>query len=176
MRELKEHFWVDYQERRQRCESGQSVVEFALILPMLAALVIAVTFFGQVFSLQMALTGAAYAGARAWAKNPPGGDPSLCSQPACNGAIPDATNNFQNYVVPAITKYLTANGFDGQQVRIFGLKLDDPDLAGKVQGQNGKPSSINLQIGYPMTLPLGAFAQNFVVFPVGGGCVLKRGS
>src|SRR5262245_18837576 len=94
----------------RRIEGGQAVVEFAFVLPLLFILLLGVLFISQGFNLQMVLYGAAYEGARVWASNPPGGNNSNCTPPACT-PTPDGPVNFQKYVMPAVRRYLSDNGF-----------------------------------------------------------------
>jgi hypothetical protein len=78
--------------RRLRGESGQSLMEFALVFPVLFLLLVGVTFIAQGFNLQMVLYGAAYEGARVMARNPTIGSGNYCSPPACN---PDQSGRHQ---------------------------------------------------------------------------------
>lgn len=52
------------QNQRLRCERGQTLVEFALIVPLLLLLLFGVIEFGRVFHAQLVITNAAREGAR----------------------------------------------------------------------------------------------------------------
>ena len=60
------------QKKGGQKEGGQSIIEFALILPMLFLMLVGVVYIAQGFNLQLVVSGAAYEGAKAWAKGQPG--------------------------------------------------------------------------------------------------------
>jgi len=53
--------------KSKKSEQGAAAVEFALVVPMLMAIVFAIIVFGQVFTMQIALTQAGRAAARSMA-------------------------------------------------------------------------------------------------------------
>jgi hypothetical protein len=135
-------------------------------------MLLGVTVISQGFNLQMVLYGAAYEGARVWAKNPAGGGPVHCTPPACD---PDAatSNNFERYVIPVVRQYITNNGFDGNRVFFFAEDQRGYQNALSVIGNN--PQWVRVTLLYPYELPLGNFAANFQRVLVSASCTLKRG-
>jgi hypothetical protein len=159
--------------RRAVGEAGQSFLEFALILPVLFLLLIGVAFIAQGFNLQMVLYGAAYEGARIWAKNPAGGDYIHCTPPACD---PDAgtARNFEKYVIPSVRQYLTTNGFDGSRALFFAEKREAFERAMELVGNN--PQLVKVTVLYPIALPIGNFAGAYQPVMITASCTLKRGA
>ena len=156
-----------------RGEQGQSLLEFALIVPVVFLMLVGVAFIAQGFNLQMVLYGAAYEGARVWAKNPQGGDINNCTPPACDPNRAEA-RNFEQYVVPAVRLYLTNNGFDGQQVYFFSENQRGTDNALSIISNN--PQFVQVTLLYPLELPIGNFASGFSRILVSSSCTMKRGS
>jgi hypothetical protein len=156
----------------RRNEQGQSFLEFALIVPFLFLMLIGVAFIAQGFNLQMVLYGAAYEGARVWAKNPSGGDAIHCTQPACD---PDAgqSNNFEKYVIPVVRQYVTNNGFNGDSIYFFAEDQRGYQNALNIIANN--PQWVRVTLLYPYELPIGNFAFGFQRVLVGATCTLKRG-
>ncbi len=166
----------------RRSEQGQSFLEFALVVPFLFLMLIGVAFISQGFNLQMALYGAAYEGARVWAKNPAGGDNNHCTPPACN---PNDGNsiNFEKYVIPVVRQYLTNNGYDGAKVFFFADNLRGYRNALDVVSNNTQTVSVTLL--YPYDLPVGALVREdgknndtpfgFQRVLISATCVMKRG-
>jgi len=155
----------------RRSESGQSFVEFALIVPVLFLMLTGVTFIAQGFNLQMVLSGAAYEGARVWAKNPAGGDISHCTLPACDPV--SGNNNFKKYVEPVVRQYVANNGYDGEKVIFFN---EDPDKAEKVlESITADKGIVKVLVLYPFDLPIGSFAEGFQRVTIGASCTMKRG-
>ncbi len=158
---------------RRRGQSGQSLMEFALIVPVLFLLLLGVAFIAQGFNLQMVLYGAAYEGARVWAKNPPIGSGNYCSPPACN---PNQGNsvNFERYVIPVVRQYVTNNGFDGSKVYFF--SKDSRGYSNALQLVSGNRQVVTLSLLYSIKLPIGNFGEGFTNLDVTATCTLKRGS
>ncbi|MBL8172047.1 MAG: pilus assembly protein [Acidobacteria bacterium] len=154
-------------------EHGQSLVEFAFIVPMLFIMLIGVAVIAQGFNLQMVLYGAAYEGARIWAKNPAGGDNIHCTPPACNPNSGEA-RNFEKYVKPAVRQYVTNNGFDGNQVFFY---AEDPQRSQKqLDLEANNPQTVRVTLLYPYRLPIGVFIESFERVLISATCTLKRGS
>jgi hypothetical protein len=103
---------------RHQTEAGQSLIEFALVVPVLFVMLLGVIFIARGFNLQMVLHGAAYEGARMWASNPSIGSNNYCTPPACNPDLGNAIN-FERYIVPVVRQYVDNNGFDGSKVQFF---------------------------------------------------------
>lgn len=158
---------------RRRGEEGQSLLEFALIVPVLFIMLVGVAFIAQGFNLQMVLYGAAYEGARVWAKNPPGGDNNNCSPPACDPNRRDAFN-FQKYVMPVVRQYVTNNGFDGSQV--FFYAEDNRAFTNSLNIVSNNSQVLTVTVLYPFELPLGNFASSFSRVLVRASCSMKRGA
>ncbi len=156
----------------RRSEQGQSFLEFALIVPVLFIMLLGVAVISQGFNLQMVLYGAAYEGARVWAKNPAGGGAVHCTPPACN---PDSgqSNNFEKYVIPVVRQYLTNNGFEGSKVYFFAEDQRGYQNALSVIGNN--PQWVRVTLLYPYELPVGNFAIGTERVLVSATCTLKRG-
>ncbi len=157
----------------RKSEQGQSFLEFALIVPVLFIMLLGVAVISQGFNMQMVLYGAAYEGARVWAKNPAGGDGIHCTPPACN---PDSgqSNNFETYVIPIVRQYVTNNGFDGNQVLFFAEDQRGYQNALNIIGNN--PQWVRVTVLYPYELPIGNFASGFQRVLISATCTLKRGS
>jgi hypothetical protein len=158
---------------RQSGESGQSLLEFALIFPVLFLLLIGVTFIAQGFNLQMVLYGAAYEGARVMARNPVLGSGNYCSPPACN---PDqgSSSNFERYVVPVVRQYVSNNGFDGSKVYFYAK--DQRGYQNSLDLISNNRQMVNLTVLYSIQLPVGNFAGSFANLDVTASCTMKRGS
>ena len=155
----------------RRSEHGQSFVEFALIVPFLFLMLAGVTVLAQGFNLQMVLAGAAYEGARVWAKNPAGGDIGHCIKPACDPDSQD--NNFKKYVEPVVRQYIANNGYDGEKAIFFN---EDPDKAVKVlESITTDRELVKVLVLYPFELPIGSFAEGFQRVTIGASCTMKRG-
>jgi len=159
--------------RRRGAQSGQSLMEFALIVPVLFLLLLGVAFIAQGFNLQMVLYGAAYEGARVWAKNPPIGSGNYCSPPACNPGLGNAVN-FERYVIPVVRQYVTDNGFDGSQVYFFAK--DSRGYGNALQLASGNRQLVTVSLLYTIRLPVGNFGERFANLDVTASCTLKRGS
>jgi len=156
----------------RRSEQGQSFLEFALIVPVLFLMLVGVTVLAEGLNLQMVLHGAAYEGARIWAKSPVGGDPTRCSPPAC--ADPDSgSNNFETYVVPVVRQYVSSNGFDGAKVVFFSEDQRAYQNALDVVGNDVR--SVRVILLYPYDLPIGNFAVDFGRIMITASCAMKRG-
>jgi hypothetical protein len=166
--------YLRWQSRKftRRNEQGQSFLEFALIVPILFIMLLGVAVMSQGFNLQMVLYGAAYEGARVWAKNPAGGGSNHCTPPACD---PDSGQaiNFERYVIPVVRQYVTNNGFDGSKVLFFAADQDGFNNTLSVIGNNSQLVSVTLL--YPYDLPLGNFASEFQRVMISATCTLKRG-
>jgi uncharacterized protein (UPF0333 family) len=158
--------------KRQKSEHGQALLEFALIVPILFLMLIGVAVIAQGFNLQMVLYGAAYEGARIWAKNPAGGDNIHCTPPACNASNGDA-RNFEKYVIPAVRQYVTNNGFDGAQVYFYAK--DDRGYRNTLNLISNNPQLVNVSLLYAYQLPVGNFAAAFQEVLISASCTLKRG-
>lgn len=135
-------------------QRGQSVVEFALLLPLLLFLLMGVVFFTMAFNIQQVLNNAAREGARQWAMNPPLGNPG-CTTP-CDPSV--GTNNFKTNVMPLVRQYVTDNGYDGAGVRFQVSQTSD---------------QVTVSLSYPYSLP--ADGVNFVTINLSASCTFKRG-
>jgi hypothetical protein len=144
-----------------------------LIVPVLFIMLVGVAFIAQGFNLQMVLYGAAYEGARVWAKNPPGGDYSHCTPPACNPDSAEA-RNFEKYVMPAVRQYVTNNGYDGNLLRFYGT--DQSRFENALTLISNNTQLVSVTVLYPIELPIGNFAVDFQQVWVSATCTLKRGS
>ncbi|MDQ3005597.1 MAG: pilus assembly protein [Chloroflexota bacterium] len=171
MRKL-QNFPSQIHRKDQRREQGQALLEFALIVPVLFIMLLGVAVIAQGFNLQMVLYGAAYDGARIWAKNPAGGDNLHCTPPACNPSNGDAIN-FEKYVIPAVRQYITNNGFDGTKVYFYAR--DDRGYRNTLNLVSNNPQLVNVSLLYAYELPVGNFASAFQEVLISASCTLKRG-
>src|SRR5262245_40979575 len=141
--------------RSRKGQQGQSFIEFSLIVPILFLMLIGVAFIAQGLNLQMVLYGAAYEGARIWAKNPAGGDSNHCTPPACDPSTGDDLN-FDKYIIPTVQQYITKNGFIGEKVVFF---TEDKERYKKIrQYYSNFSQSVTVVLLYPIELPVGNFA------------------
>lgn len=155
-----------------RLQSGQSIVEFALIVPVLFLMLVGVVYIAQGFNLQIVLYGAAYEGAKVWAKGQPGSGIDQCTPPDCDTGA-DGANNFDAYVVPAVKRYLRNSGYDAEQVRFF---KPEGDYKGVLGVYDRARESVRLEILYPYQLPVGNFAGSYQQIWIGAAVTMKRGS
>lgn len=169
------HLRLGKERRRQqilRSEQGQSLLEFALIVPVLFIMLVGVAVIAQGFNLQMVLYGAAYEGARVWAKNPPGGDYNHCTPPACDPNLGQA-RNFEKYVMPVVRQYITNNGFNGANVLFYATDRRGFENTLTLVSNNSQLVTVTLL--YPIELPIGNFAEGFRLIYVSASCTMKRG-
>jgi len=157
----------------RRGEAGQSLLEFALIFPILFLLLVAVTFIAQGFNLQMVLYGAAYEGARVWARNPPIGSSNYCTPPACDAGQGNAIN-FERYIMPVVRQYVFNNGFNGNQVYFYAK--DARGYRNSLDLISNNTQLVTVTLIYTIQLPVGNFASSFANLDVTASCTLKRGS
>src|SRR6476620_1523621 len=110
---------------RFRDASGQSMVELALVLPILIMLVVIVADFGRVFAvsvtLEAAARDAAEAGANEYLAHPPG--PLDQPAPAANAAFYQALHQKIAKVVCAETRNLANSSFDAGTGSCAGMPL-----------------------------------------------------
>jgi hypothetical protein len=139
-------------------------------------MLVGVVYIAQGFNLQMVLSGAAYEGARVWAKDPAGGGPNHCTPPACDPSNQDQGHprNFEAYVVPAVKRYLRTNGFDGELVRFF--SSDASKYEDYLQYENNQRETVRITLFYPYNLPIGSFAESYQQVWISASCTMKRGS
>jgi hypothetical protein len=148
-------------------ERGQAILEFAMIVPMLFLMLVGVAFFAMGFNLQQVLHGAAYEGARGWAKNPVLGNVRECSPPKCDPDSTDASeNNFEKYIKPVVRNYVSSQGFDGSKV-VFQNQASLDSLV--------TSEYVTVTILYPYNLPIGNFASSYLEVKVSAKCTLKKG-
>jgi Flp pilus assembly protein TadG len=150
--------------RRHR-ERGQAIVEFALVMPVLVILLFGVVFFAMAFNLQMVLNGAAREGARTWASNRANTSP--CCTTCTNVCDPTAANNgFQKNVVPLVRKYVTDNGYDGNQVIFEVVQTSQTDLSptqwNQIEDGAEDATKVKLVISFPFYLPTPGFEIELV--------------
>lgn len=165
----------------QRKEHGQAFIEFALMILILFVMLIGVSVMAQGFNLQMALYGAAYEGARIWAKNPVGGGGLHCTPPACDPNS-GAANNFEKYVAPAVRQYMTNQGFDGsaQAGKLFFFAKDNAASQKAIKEASLNKFEVRVTLLYSLDLPFTTpentpFDLNFKEIQVFAGCSMKRG-
>ncbi len=103
-------------------ERGQAIVEFALILPIMIIMMLAIVYFAMAFNLQMVLNTAAREGARAWASARMGTNP--CCENCISPCDPELDNSeFVHNVTPIIKKIITDNGYSTNNLIISPIDL-----------------------------------------------------
>ncbi len=168
--------------QKKRNEQGQALLELALSLVILFVMLLGVTIIAQGFNLQMVLYGAAYEGARIWAKNPISGSADLCTPPACDPNSGTA-NNFDKYIAPAVRQYMTSNGFDGsaQAGKLHFFSKDRNASRNALTAVSRDPQRVTVTLLYlielPFTTPSGQPLEfSYREIQVIASCTLKRGS
>jgi TadE-like protein len=165
------------QTRKVRRENGQSIIEFALIVPMLFLMLVGVVYIAQGFNLQLVMSGAAFEGAKVWAKGQPGSGFKNCTPPLCNATTDEGKLNFEAYVMPAVKRYLSNSGFDGAEVCFFipeGKQVGSFQRTAEIYDNDRE--KVVLRVLYPYQLPVGNFASGYQQIWVSATCVMKRGS
>ncbi|MBS1788960.1 MAG: pilus assembly protein [Acidobacteria bacterium] len=175
------HFHHSVRRNRHRKEEqGQALIEFALMILILFVMLIGVSIIAQGFNLQMALYGAAYEGARIWAKNPVRGGVDHCSPPACDPNSGTA-NNFEKYVAPAVREYMTNQGFDGsvQTGKLFFFSKDSTASRNALEAISRDPLQVKVTLLYsidlPFNVPSPGFDLSYKEIQVIASCTMKRG-
>lgn len=174
------HFQHQRRHKNERQEHGQALIEFALMVLILFVMLIGVSIVAQGFNLQMALYGAAYEGARIWAKNPVRGGVDHCSPPACNPNNGTA-NNFDKYVAPAVRQYMTNQGFDGstQAGKLFFFSKDSSASHNALEAVSRDPLQVKVTLLYSIELPFNVpgphFDLSYKEIQVIASCTMKRG-
>ena len=140
----------------RRAERGQAILEFALVMPILIILLFAVVFFAMAFNLQMVLNGAAREGARTWANGRANTSP--CCATCTTRCDPSEVNNgFEKNVLPLVRKYVTDNGYDGNQVIFEEVIASQTDLSpaqwNKIVDGAEDATKVKLVISFPFYLP-----------------------
>ena len=162
--------------RYNQTEGGQSIIEFALILPMLFLMLVGVVYIAQGFNLQLVVSGAAYEGAKAWAKGQPGSGFKNCTPPLCDVSA-GSQLNFEAYVMESVRRYLSNNGFNGAEVCFF-VPEGKTAAAIKTRAEiyDNDREKVYLRVLYPYDLPVGNFAAGYERIWISATCVMKRGS
>ena len=162
---------------RRRAERGQAIVEFALVMPILIALLFGVVFFAMAFNLQMVLNGAAREGARTWANSRANTSPccATCTT-VCDPTAPD--NGFQKNVVPLVRKYVTDNGYDGNQIIFETVQVSQAELTAaqwnQIEDGAEDATKVKLVISFPFYLPTPGFEIELI--HLRAESTFKRGS
>ena len=139
---------------------------------MLFLMLVGVVYIAQGFNLQVVMYGAAYEGAKVWAKGQPGSGIDHCTPPDCDPNS-EGSNNFDSYVVPAVKRYVRTNGYDGEQVRFF---KPEGDYKGVLGVRDREREFVRLDVLYPYRLPVGSFAESYKQIWIGASVTMKRGS
>ena len=136
----------------RQSEKGQAIVEFALIMPILIILLFGVVFFAMAFNLQMVLNAAAREGARTWASGRANTSPCGATfTPVCD---PDEGNNgFKKNVYPIVRKYVSDNGYDGNNVIFEVVQVSQGDIPpeqwNQIADSAEDATKVKLVISYP---------------------------
>jgi hypothetical protein len=165
----------------RRADRGQALIEFSLTLPIFVLLLIGLVFFAQAFQLQQVLNGAAREGARAWARNPPGGSWTQCDDPLCTRdpnrvTVNAPTQNFVYYIEPVVREYISKNGFSPDTVTFFtsDKAQEKSKISEIVQQLDAQNEQVEITLYYPIALPLGNLSE-YTLVHLRASCVLKRG-
>lgn len=140
---------------------------------MLFLMLVGVVYIAQGFNLQIVMYGAAYEGAKVWAKWQPGYGIGQCTPPDCDPASEQESNNFDSYVVPAVKRYVRNNGYNSDAVRFFTREGDYKEVMSLIDRRG---ESVQINILYPYRLPVGNFASSFQQIWIGASVTMKRGS
>lgn len=156
-------------------EQGQAIVEFALVIPVIMALLLGVYFFARAFQLQQVLNGAAREGARVWAMNPASGAWFFCEGPVCTNNVAEP-HNFYQYIKPAVENYIARQGFDKDAVSFYTTQksLERNQIETEVIRQDADNDRVTVTIYYRYSLPLGGLT-NFTELYLRASCTMKRG-
>lgn len=168
--------------RNRRSEQGQAIVEFAMVMPILVILLMAVVFFAMGFNLQMVLNAAAREGAKAWASNRAGTSPCLPSDITlvdpynCDPTHP--ATDFNKTVVPLVRTYMKDNGYDGVNVVFEKVRVTKKDLSAQDWNQiidsAEDATKVKLIIYYPYRIPTASL--DFTLITLKAEYTFKRGS
>lgn len=165
----------------RRQEQGQAIVEFALVMPILIILLMAVVFFAMAFNLQMVLNAAAREGARAWANNRAETSPCLATTTTladhqCEPNNPET--GFGKYVIPIVRKYVSDNGYDGENVVFEKVYVTKKELTTQELRENvfsvEDATKVRLIITYGYNLPTAGL--NFELITLKAEYTFKRGT
>ncbi len=166
-----------YPDLTQRAERGQAIVEFALVMPILIIMLFAVVFFAMAFNLQMVLNGAAREGARTWASSRVNTSPCLATS-TTNCDPTTGGSGFEKNVVPLVRKYVTDNGYDGNQVIFEEVHASQTDMSVVEWNQNPDgaedATKVKLVISFPFYLPTPGFEIKLI--HLRAESTFKRGS
>ncbi len=168
-----------HRAKSRRAERGQAIVEFALVMPILIILLFGVVFFAMAFNLQMVLNGAAREGARTWASSRANTSPccATCTT-ICDPS--EANNGFEKNVLPLVKKYVTDNGYDGNQIIFERVQASQTDLSPEqwenIPNRDGAEDAtkVKLVISFPFYLPTPFFEIELV--HLRAESTFKRGS
>lgn len=150
---------------QRHSEDGQAIIEFALVLPILIIMLLGVVFFAMAFNLQMVLNTAAREGARVWASNR--GDTSPCGSVVAAICDPDlGDNGFKRNVYPIVRKYLSDNGYDGNNVIFEEVQIHQRDVPAAewkaIPDSAEDATKVKLVISYPIRLPTSGFQLEII--------------
>ena len=115
--------------RRPTGRAGQSIAEFALVLPILAVILASILEFGLAFDADLAIEAASREGVRAGASLGNGGSNGVCPF----GTVDDASAGIDAQILKTIKASLTSAGLDmgGVGVLIYLAAANGNPTAGK---------------------------------------------
>jgi len=118
--------------RRGRRERGQSLVEFAVLVPLFMLILIGMLEFGLMFNHDLTLQYASREGARVGSALGCGAN---SNSPTCDSALP-SPQDVDTYVVAAVQRVLEASGSPIKMAQIGSITIFRATSTGGVNGSN----------------------------------------
>ncbi len=127
----------------QNTDRGQAILEFALILPIMIIMMLAIVYFAMAFNLQIVLNTAAREGARTWASARVGTNP--CCENCISPCDPELDNSeFAHNVAPVIRKIITDNGYSTNKLIISPIDLQYTENGSQILADLNATQWLNL--------------------------------
>jgi Flp pilus assembly protein TadG len=124
--------------RRGRRERGQSLVEFAVLVPLFMLILIGMLEFGLMFNHDLTLQYASREGARVGAALGCGATSNTACDtiPASTSCPSNPTNDVDAYIVAAVQRVLEASGSPINMTQVGSIKIFQADASGNQVGTN----------------------------------------
>jgi len=141
-------------ERRHRSDAGQSLIEFALVLPLLFLLIVNAVNFGAFLYAAIAVANAARAGADYMMMGPAyAGGPAFASPAAISNLVSDDLKSLPNRATATVDVCSNNNGAKQPPYLDCLATVTDPQFATAVVGQ------VTVTYTYTALIPLWDFAR-----------------